>query len=119
MVKILGWEIRRIRVDDAYDICDVCRQYSYTRKRVAAPTELVRGVNLCPSCRCSGVVRRRLDLEYWHEHPEEVPVCKNCCKSIPPEQLEAAVLRDWYFCPECVSKPEVIRHFEALEQKSR
>ena len=120
MVKILGWEIKRIRIDEVYDRCDVCGAYSYTHTRVPVPTQVVRGVNVCHRCRCNEEVRHCLDLEYWHEHPEDVPACRNCGKTVPPEQLQPAVLRDWYFCPECKADPEVIRHHEELlEQMPR
>ncbi len=79
-----------------------------------------RSVLVCSHCEVDVEVRRLLDLQYWRTHPEHVPACMNCGKSVPPEQIRIAVCLDWYFCSECASDPEVRQRFERLrEQASR
>jgi Zn finger protein HypA/HybF involved in hydrogenase expression len=72
-----------------------------------------RGVEVCTRCERKPEVFRRLDLEYWGEHPDRVPSCKHCGKSVSPKQLEH-VLDDWYLCPDCASNREVLRYFDEL-----
>ena len=110
MVRILGWEISRGDVDG----CEVCERHDVEFAR--APMREVRGVNLCSRCEALTELRNLLDLQYWRSHPDNAPVCLNCGKSVPPEQIRFTVCFDWYFCMECASSPEVLQRFEKLRE---
>lgn len=116
MVRILGWEIRRIRVDGAGYTCEACQGHDWIS--VERPYPKYEGVRVCSRCEAYVEVRRLLDLQYWRRFPEQVPTCINCGKSVPPEQITAAVCLDWYFCQECASNAEVLRRFEELLEKA-
>lgn len=76
-----------------------------------------RGQYLCHGC-WNGPVFDRIDLEYWNRYPNDVPVCQNCRKAVPAEQLERMHIIDWYFCHDCRSNPDVVQKWKDLQEKA-
>ena len=116
MVRILGWEIRRLRPLHADTTCEMCG--GHDSEYVEQPLRTYHSVQVCSHCEADVEVRRLLDLQYWRAYPRRVPSCINCGKSVPAEQIKIAVCLDWYFCPECASNPEVRKRFERLREES-
>jgi len=54
---------------------------------------------------------------YWRDYPEKAPPCKHCGNHVPPEQLESAVRRDWFFCGGCADDPRVMLHWERVRRR--
>lgn len=115
MVKIMGWEIRRIRPERS---CWCCGKFECELMPTVLHT--YRDEDVCHDCWLNPSNFDRLDARYWREHPDLVPPCIHCGKVVPQELLRSAVCIDWYFCAECRSDQEVLRHFDKLRlERSR
>lgn len=109
MIRIMGWEIRRILPDRK---CCSCERYEWGPIPVALHD--YRGKDVCQQCWGKPGVLDQLDAEYWRTRPDSVPPCQHCGKTVAPDLLRRQVCVDWYFCPECAADPQVIRRFEAI-----
>jgi hypothetical protein len=117
MVKIMGWEIRRSRAGDNVGRCEFCHRWGIPL--ATRTTGALQTTHVCSKCAADWEVQHRLDVQYWRTHPDCVPVCLNCGKAVPVEQLTPAVCMDWYFCGECASNSTVRRHYEILREYKR
>jgi hypothetical protein len=111
MVRILGWEIRRIIPDRKCCACNA-REWGLIPARLRE----YRGKDVCYMC-WGWKVFDQLDAELWSRRPDLVPPCRHCGQAVPPEQLERKVIQDMYFCLECAADSEVIRYWERSNEE--